>query len=686
MRRPNLTSCLAIAALLLALPSAIAARVIYIDADATGANNGSSWADAYNCLQDALADANSAPKPVEIRVAEGIYKPDQGAGITVGDRRATFQLINGVTMRGGYAGLGEPDPNARDINVYTTTLSGDLVGNDIHVDDPGDLPGETTRSENSRTVVVGSGTDTTAILDGFVIMGGHYDVYVWGSRGSAAGMQNTSGSPHITNCTFAQNWTISGAGSGMRNWRKSSPTVINCTFKHNAAGGIFNYDSDPTVIRCTFSHNSGGGMSNDSGNATLTRCKFIGNFGWAGGGMFNHHSSPVLTDCLFVGNRAYYSPERFSGHGGAMCNSSYSHPVVTNSTFSENSAERNGGAIYSRCSSARFTNCTVARGSAGAGKAVACDSWRQEGPSNIQIANCIFWDGGEEIWNNDGSTIKISYSNLRSGQAGAHDPCEGLVWGDGNMEADPLFADPDNEDYHLKSQAGRWDPASESWVKDDVTSPCIDAGDPMSPIGYEPFPNGGRINMGAYGGTAEASKSYFGEPVCETIVAGDINGDCKVDLIDFAIMASHWLEDNTPVNSNSVLKDGIEYYIQTDKFVYQLGENVEILYRVTNASENPVDIESVLNCDYGWVRLVTTDDSNNIVWINLRHPPPCGWKTIHLGPLEDEEYREVWNMMNDNGTDRRDDDFPIATGRYNVIGGLGACEEVPVKVSIGIRP
>jgi len=84
------------------------------------------------------------------------------------------------------------------------------------------------------------------------------------------------------------------------------------------------------------------------------------------------------------------------------------------------------------------------------------------------------------------------------------------------------------------------------WTKDEVTSLCIDAGDPASPIGLEPFPNGGIINMGAYGGTAEASKSYFGEPVCEIIVAGDINGDCKVNFTDFAIMAEHWLEDNSP--------------------------------------------------------------------------------------------------------------------------------------------
>lgn len=63
-----------------------------------------------------------------------------------------------------------------------------------------------------------------------------------------------------------------------------------------------------------------------------------------------------------------------------------------------------------------------------------------------------------------------------------------------------------------------------------------------SPIGYEPFPNGGIVNMGAYGATAEASKSYFGKPVCETVIAGDINGDCKVDLLDFALISFHRLE------------------------------------------------------------------------------------------------------------------------------------------------
>jgi len=148
-----------------------------------------------------------------------------------------------------------------------------------------------------------------------------------------------------------------------------------------------------------------------------------------------------------------------------------------------------------------------------------------------------------------GATLNISYCNFEGGRDRIWG--NGTVnWGQGNIDTDPCFArlgDFQTEgDYHLKSKAGRWDPNRKSWVQDNVTSPCIDAGDPMSPIGPEPFPNGGRINMGAYGGTAEASKSYFGKPVCKTIVAGDVNGDCRINFLDFRLMALHWLEDNTP--------------------------------------------------------------------------------------------------------------------------------------------
>lgn len=97
---------------------------IYVDAGATGANNGSSWVDAYKYLQDALAAAVSGD---QIWVAEGTYMPDQGSGLTPGDRTAKFLLKNGVSIYGGFAG-GETSRDQRDAVTNVTILSGDLAG------------------------------------------------------------------------------------------------------------------------------------------------------------------------------------------------------------------------------------------------------------------------------------------------------------------------------------------------------------------------------------------------------------------------------------------------------------------------------------------------------------------------------------------------------------------------------
>lgn len=115
--------------------------------------------------------------------------------------------------------------------------------------------------------------------------------------------------------------------------------------------------------------------------------------------------------------------------------------------------------------------------------------------NGMVITNCILMgnEPGEIL---SYGTIDVTYSNISGG-----------FTGEGNIDADPLFADAENGDYHLKSQTGRWDPNSQSWVQDDVTSPCIDAGDPNSDWASETWPHGGRINMGAYGGTREASMS-----------------------------------------------------------------------------------------------------------------------------------------------------------------------------------
>ena len=146
---------------------------VYVDDSATGLGNGTSWANAYTSLQAALS---AAVAPEEIRVAQGTYKPTLGT-----DRTVSFVLRNGVSIIGGYAGYGAPDPDARDVTRYASILSGDIG-----------TVGDT--SDNSYHVVVGSGTDATAVLDGFTITAGNADGDV-SHMNCGGGMYNSAGSP-----------------------------------------------------------------------------------------------------------------------------------------------------------------------------------------------------------------------------------------------------------------------------------------------------------------------------------------------------------------------------------------------------------------------------------------------------------------------------------------------------------
>ena len=143
-------------------------------------------------------------------------------------------------------------------------------------------------------------------------------------------------------------------------------------------------------------------------------------------------------------------------------------------------------------------------------------------------------------------------------------------------------------------------------------------------------------------------------------------------------------------NSNSVVEGGIEYYIQTDKAVYNLGENVEILYRVTNVTENPIYLGEGPSWSYCY-RSIVEDDADNGVWqwpgLQLPTMPPIDFV---LGAYGSRECERLWNMMNDNGTfELPSDDFPVPSGLYTVTGELyfySSYEKVPVSVSIEIIP
>ncbi|HEX2973856.1 MAG TPA: Calx-beta domain-containing protein, partial [Tepidisphaeraceae bacterium] len=249
--------------------------VLYVDLNATGPlHDGSSWDSAYVDLQPALIQAQAGD---QIRIADGTYKPTAGT-----DRAQLFQMKNGVSLYGGYAGYKAANPDQRDIQLFPTILSGE-IGDPKTVED------------NSYHVVYASRVDATAILDGLTITAGYA---AYGSSGYGGGMYNYSSSPTLTNCTFSGN-SAGMCGGGMYNFY-SSPTLANCIFSGNstildgidvpatpAGGGMCNEDnSSPTLVNCTFSGNSaydGGGIYGLS--ATLVNCILWGNTrkGLAGG-------------------------------------------------------------------------------------------------------------------------------------------------------------------------------------------------------------------------------------------------------------------------------------------------------------------------------------------------------------------------------------------------------------------
>jgi len=381
-----------------------AQTILYVDLDAAGADNGTSWGDAFTDLQDALAA--SAGGGYEIWVAEGAYTPSVPPG-----RDATFQLLDGVGLYGGFAGT-EDDRANRDWVLHETILSGDLNGDD----GTGIYGDPVNRGDNSYHVITGSGTDASAVLDGFTVRGGENNPASGTGNVRGAGMYNVAGSPTIAHCTFSDNHAT--YGGGMYNESGSDPTVIDCRFSGsnvNLGGGMYNVDSDPTVTDCTFSDNvaggAGGGMYNKESGPTITGCAFSANYG-RGGGMYNFlHSSPQVNDCEFNGN--------WGGDGGGMCNVAASHPTITGCTFSDGHAAVNGGGMCNEDSTPTVSGCTF----------IENDAYGHGGgmynkDSNPTAADCTFEDNSAGEYGggmyNYGSSPAVSGCAFEGNEAEYH--------------------------------------------------------------------------------------------------------------------------------------------------------------------------------------------------------------------------------------------------------------------------
>jgi len=382
----------------------------------------------------------------------------------------------------------------------------------------------------------GAGIECSAIMTGCTIngnQGGRYGGLAWGIGYSY------STALVVDDCTVAGNY---GGGVYCSVGESDTAAFTNSRIAGNTSegngAGIYCYGSRSTIslsglhISENVSGGNGGGAYL-SDNVEMQACVISDNSAAGdGGGVYCTNFSPMIAGCTVSRNAA-------TSGGGIACyggGANLSGCIVSGNT----SASTGAGVSYDSIGAGRPTieNCVVVGNSAGAeGDGISC----AKAGSNIMIRNCILWENGNELRN-----CFASYSCIQGGGAG-----------EGNIDRNPVFALPgrwdDNGtpddtsddvwidgDYHLRSRFGRWYPAANygigGWVSDKMTSPCIDAGDPSCDYSSEPMPNFGRINIGAYGNTPEASKSGWN-------IFADANDDCTVNILDLLWVRNRMLND-----------------------------------------------------------------------------------------------------------------------------------------------
>ena len=222
---------------------------------------------------------------------------------------------------------------------------------------------------------------------------------------------------------------------------------------------------------------------------------------------------------------------------------------------------------------------------------------------NITIKNSIIVNNSHYGINVTNGGVVSTYNDVWNNTLGNYN---GISSGIGDISVAPLFADPDNEDFHLKSQYGRWN--GSAWVKDNVTSPCIDAGDPEDDYSNElDYPNG-KINLGAYGNTWEAS---LGTSLANGTLSGKVTDKDTGLPIEGAIITanSHQTTTNSTGDYILSLPEG-NYTVTASKNGYQ--EN-------TSTAEILANQTTILNFTLKKLNVTVTAPANK--WTSFRMHP-----------------------------------------------------------------
>lgn len=271
----------------------------------------------------------------------------------------------------------------------------------------------------------------------------------------------------------------------------SSPTVHHCTITGNIhgnySGGFMIDQGNPIIYDCLIFENGardhGGGIQLGRSSPVISNCIIRDNNANNGGGGISiwQDSFPVFSNCIISGNSAR------SGGGGIAANGS--EPVFDHCLIYDNEVRRDGGGgggVYVHEGSIILINCTISGNTATTGGAVRCYV-----DGNAEVYSSILWgnDPQEVSFSDyrDANSLTIAYSDIEGGEDAIETLDNGEInWGDGNIDDDPLFVNPDDDDYHL------------SWENypdvDETRSPCIDAADPDLPED----PDETRADMGIY--------------------------------------------------------------------------------------------------------------------------------------------------------------------------------------------
>ena len=415
--------------------------IIYVDYEAPGSNEGVSWNNAYNDLQDAL---DTAWPGDQIWVAAGTYTPSEM--IDASDARtAAFQLKNGVTLYGGF------DPSTGDTNFSNRNVTANMTVLSGEIGDPSD--------DNCYHVFyhpLSLGLDQTAILDGFYIQkgyasdGGHININQQGG-----GLYNNGCSPTIRNCHFRDNRAVYGGAMYNEN---ASPNITDCTFSDNNGdygGGMYNINASLSLSYCMFGSDSlvgntaylGGGMYAAAGSdITATDCMFRNNTGHNGGGIYCDNAAIVLTNSDILYNECDTSSTDHGNGAGIYMNNSF--VTLNDLTVSHNYGYHKGGGIYCVQGTPVLHNVLITRNIALNGGGLYFDNCggRIDGTSAIENNSLHGSGNGGGIYLSNGANTAFNGIIISSNTADENYSFGGGIYCD---TASPVFLD-----CHINNNSG----------------------------------------------------------------------------------------------------------------------------------------------------------------------------------------------------------------------------------------